>query len=153
MNNFKMSAKGLELVKHFEGFRADAYICPAGVWTIGYGTTQGVSRGQRVTEKQASAFLARDLTRFENAVKNLVKVPLTQNQFDALVAFTYNCGANALASSTLLKLLNARQYQLVPAQFLRWNRGGGRVLAGLTRRRRSEVWLWQTGTLKFQFGA
>ena len=108
MNIFRTSEKGLALIKHFESFKANAYICPAGVWTIGYGTTQGVRPGQRVTEAQALAMLARDLIRFEVAVKNLVKVPLTQYQFDALVCFAYNCGAGNLAASTLLKLLNAR---------------------------------------------
>lgn len=151
MNEYHTSAKGIELIKHFESFRADAYVCPAGVLTIGYGTTSGVKRGQKITEAQATALLGRDLMIFENAVKRLVKVPLSQNQFDALVSFAYNCGAANLASSTLLKLVNANQFQLVPAQFLRWNKGGGKVLAGLTRRRKAEAWLWQTNTLKFDF--
>jgi lysozyme len=151
MNDFHMSANGIALIKHFESFVAGAYVCPAGVLTIGYGTTLGVKRGQVVSEKQATALLARDLLGFEAAVKRLVKVQLTQNQFDALVSFAYNCGAANLASSTMLKLINNRQFQLVPAQFLRWNKGGGKVLAGLTRRRRSEMWLWQTGTLKYDF--
>ena len=151
MNNYRTSSKGVALIKHFESFKSTAYICPAGVLTIGYGTTIGVKRGQVVTEAQATSLLARDLKKFEAEVIRLVKVPVTQCQFDALVSFAYNCGAAALASSTLLKLLNARQYHLVPDQFLRWNRGGGRVLAGLTRRRKSEVWLWQTNTLKFDF--
>lgn len=151
MNNYRTSSKGVALIKHFESFKSTAYICPAGVLTIGYGTTLGVKRGQVVTEAQATSLLARDLKKFEAEVIRLVKVPVTQCQFDALVSFAYNCGAAALASSTLLKLLNARQYHLVPDQFLRWNRGGGRVLAGLTRRRKSEVWLWQTNTLKFDF--
>ena len=151
MNDYHMSANGIALIKHFESFRAGAYVCPAGVLTIGYGTTLGVKRGQVVSEKQATALLSRDLLGFEAAVKRLVKVQITQNQFDALVSFAYNCGAANLASSTMLKLINNRQFQLVPAQFLRWNKGGGKVLAGLTRRRRSEMWLWQTGTLKFEF--
>lgn len=151
MNNYKTSPKGLELIKTFEGFRAQAYLCPARVWTIGYGTTLGVKPGQVITEAKAVKLMANDLVSFENAVKRLVKVPLSQNQFDALVSFAYNCGVGNLTSSTLLKLLNQGQYHLVPAQFLRWNKGGGKVLAGLTRRRKSEVWLWQTGTLKFDF--
>lgn len=153
MNNYRIGANGVNMIKDFESFQAAAYVCPAGVLTIGYGTTQGVKRGQVISEKQAAALLARDLATFENAVKRLVKVPLKQHQFDALVSFAHNCGAGALASSTLLKLVNAGQFQLVPAQFLRWNKAGGRVLGGLTRRRRAEAWLWTTGTVRTNFGA
>jgi lysozyme len=151
MNTYRTSANGVSLIKHFESFKAQAYICPAGVLTIGYGTTTGVRSGQTINESKASTLLAEDLRRFEAEVKSMVRVPLNQYQFDALVSFAYNVGSTRLRQSTLLRVLNAGQYQLVAAQFLRWNRGGGRVLAGLTRRRKSEMFLWQTGGLKFDF--
>ena len=92
----------------------------------------------RISEAQAEAFLRKDLDRFEAAVTRNVKVPINDDQFAALVAFTYNVGDGALASSTLLRLLNQRDYRRAADEFLRWNKGGGRVLPGLTRRRRAE---------------
>lgn len=135
----QINAKGLRLLKSFEGLRLEAYLDPVGIWTIGYGTTSGVYPGMRITEAQAEAFLRRDLARFENAVIDLVRVPLNDDQFSALVSFTYNVGEGALASSTLLRLLNRRDYQGAADQLLRWNKGdGGQELYGLTRRRRAE---------------
>lgn len=134
----KTNAKGLRLIKSFEGLRLNTYIDAVGVWTIGYGTTRGVRPGMRISEAQAEAFLRKDLDRFEAAVTRNVKVPINDDQFAALVAFTYNVGDGALASSTLLRLLNQRDYRRAADEFLRWNKGGGRVLAGLTRRRRAE---------------
>lgn len=139
---------GLDLIKHFEGLRLEAYICPAGVPTIGYGSTRGVRLGDRISEAQAEALLRRDLLRFERAVNDLVKVPLTQGQFDALVSFAYNVGEGSLASSTLLKRLNAGRYAEAADQFLRWNKArvNGRLTAlpGLTRRREAERALFLT---------
>ena len=126
------------MLKSFEGLRLRAYQDSVGVWTIGYGTTSGVRPGQVITEAQAEAFLKRDLDRFEAAVEDLVTVPLNDDQFSALVSFVYNVGEGALASSTLLRLLNRRDYQGAAEQFLRWNKAGGAELAGLTRRRRAE---------------
>jgi GH24 family phage-related lysozyme (muramidase) len=134
----KTNAKGLRLIKAFEGLRLNAYLDAVGVWTIGYGTTQGVQPGMRITEAQAEALLRKDLDRFEAAVNRLVKVPLNEDQFAALVAFTYNVGEGALETSTLLQLLNRRDIGGAADQFLRWDKGGGRTLAGLTRRRRAE---------------
>lgn len=134
----QINADGLRLLKSFEGLRLRAYQDSVGVWTIGYGTTSGVRPGQVITEAQAEALLKRDLDRFEAAVEDLVTVPLNDDQFSALVSFTYNVGEGALASSTLLRLLNRRDYQGAADQFLRWNRAGGAELAGLTRRRRAE---------------
>jgi len=145
----KIGKKGLDVIKHFEGFRTQAYLCPAGVWTIGYGTTTNVKKGQTITQAKADEFLMRDVAKFEKCINNLVKVPLTQEQFDALVAFVYNIGPGNFTSSTLLSLLNQGQYHAVPAQMLRWNRGDGRVLAGLTARRTSEGVLFSTGQIKF----
>lgn len=134
----KTSQKGIDLIKKFEGCRLEAYRCPAGVWTIGYGHTKGVKDGMKISQAQAEEFLREDLRIFEKAVESCVKAPLSQNQFDALVSFCYNCGAEALRTSTLLKLLNEGKYFEAGEQFLRWNKAGGKVLAGLTRRREEE---------------
>lgn len=134
----QINAKGLRLLKSFEGLRLVAYQDSVGVWTIGYGTTSGVRPGMRITEAQAEEFLKRDLDRFEDAVASLVQVPLTDDQFSALVSFVYNVGETAFANSTLLKLLNRRDYRGAADQLLRWNRAGSQELAGLTRRRRAE---------------
>lgn len=134
----KISQKGLDLIKRFEGLRLDAYICPGNVWTIGYGSTRGVKQGDRITKERAEELLREDVARFESPVRRLVKVPLEQHQFDALVSFAFNVGSGALGSSTLLRLLNAGDYAGAAAQFDRWNRAGGQVLAGLTRRRAAE---------------
>ncbi len=146
----KISNIGLELVKHFEGKHLKGYLCPANVPTIGYGHTglvdgKPIKIGMIITEEKADELLRQDMNTFEKAVKSLVKVPLSQNQFDTLVSFVFNVGIGALRSSTLLKLLNKGLYNEVPAQLMRWNKGGGRVLAGLTRRRKSEGYLWSTG--------
>ncbi|PSB66784.1 muraminidase, partial [filamentous cyanobacterium CCP1] len=93
----QINAKGLRLLKAFEGLRLEAYLDPVGVWTIGYGTTSGVFPGMRITEAQAEAFLRRDLARFERAVSDLITVPLNEDQYSALVSFTYNVGEGALA--------------------------------------------------------
>jgi GH24 family phage-related lysozyme (muramidase) len=134
----QINADGLRLLKSFEGLRLEAYQDPVGVWTIGYGTTTGVRPGMVITEAEAESLLRRDLARFENAVADLVNVPVNDNQFSALVSFTYNVGEGALASSTLLRLLNQRDYSGTADQLLRWNRAGGAELPGLTRRRRAE---------------
>lgn len=134
----RTSQKGIDLIKKFEGCRLEAYKCPAGIWTIGYGHTKGVKDGQIITQEQAEEFLREDLRIFEQTVESCVKVPLSQNQFDALVSFCYNCGSGALKTSTLLRLLNEGKYSSAADQFLRWNKAGGKVLVGLTRRREEE---------------
>lgn len=134
----RTSQKGIDLIKKFEGCRLNSYRCPAGVWTIGYGHTKGVKEGGKITQAQAEDFLKEDLKIYERAVEGCVKVPLSQNQFDALVSFCYNCGGEALRTSTLLRLLNEGRYFEAAEQFLRWNKAGGKVLAGLTRRREEE---------------
>ncbi|NJL39093.1 MAG: lysozyme [Leptolyngbyaceae cyanobacterium SM1_4_3] len=126
------------MIKRFEGFRPQAYICPAGVPTIGYGSTLGVRMGDRITQQGGEDLLQRDLVRFEKAVKDAVKVPLTPNQFSALVSFAFNVGISAFQRSTLLKLLNQGNYQSAADQLLLWNKGGGRVLQGLVNRRQAE---------------
>ncbi|MEO1590268.1 MAG: lysozyme [Cyanobacteria bacterium J06632_22] len=134
----RTNSNGLRLIKSFEGLRLTAYQDAVGVWTIGYGTTRNVRRGMRITREQAEAFLKEDLNRFEKAVNDAVKVPINDNQFSALVSFTYNVGAGALRSSTLLKKLNRRDINGAANELPRWNKAGGRVLAGLTRRRNAE---------------
>jgi len=134
--------KGIELIKSFEGCKLTAYKCPAGVWTIGYGHTLGVTSGQSITQAQAETFLKVDLASFEKSINSYVKVSIHQNQFDALVSFSYNCGSTALKNSTLLKKLNAGDYSGATAEFAKWNKAGGKELAGLTRRRAAETALF-----------
>jgi lysozyme len=135
----KISNEGIELIKHFEGCETKAYKCPAGVWTIGYGHIKGVQEGDVITETQAHEMLVEELNEYENYIHDLVKCPLNQNQFDALVSWVFNLGSGNLSSSTLLKVLNAGDYAGVPAQIMRWNKAGGKVLEGLTRRRQAEA--------------
>ena len=151
-----VSTQCVDLVKHFEGLYLKAYLCPANVWTIGYGHTGlkhndgTVKRGRVITEKQAEALLMQDLnTKYAPDVERLVKVPLDQHEFDALVSFHFNTGA--LGRSTLLKKLNAGDKAGAAAEFLKWTRGGGKVLPGLVRRRKAEQYLFQTGRLAFEF--
>lgn len=134
----QINQAGLELIKSFEGYRNAAYLCPANIWTIGWGTTKGVRPGQTTNPEEAENFLKRDLKVFEAQVSELVKIDLTSNQFSALVCFTYNCGAGALKSSTLLKKLNQEDCLGAAEEFLKWNKAGGKTLAGLTRRRVAE---------------
>lgn len=133
-----ISKNGIDLIKRFEGCRLTAYKCPSGVYTIGYGHTNGVKKGQRITQAQAEAYLREDVGEFENGVNKYVSAPLTQNQFDALVSFTYNCGLTAFKNSTLLKKLNAKDYEGAGKELLRWNKANGVVLDGLKRRRNAE---------------
>lgn len=121
-----------------------AYKCPAGIWTIGYGHTDGVYKGQKISQNTAEEYLKSDLLKYEKGVENAVKVSLNQNQFDALVSFSYNCGIAALKYSTLLKKLNAGDYDVAAKEFSRWNKSNGRVLLGLARRRNAEKKLFKT---------
>lgn len=143
----KTSQAGIDLIKLFEGFRAEPYLCPAGVATLGYGTTAGVTMDTPpVTEDEAEALLALDLRRFERAVSRLCPVPLTQGQFDALVSFSYNLGAGALQSSTLRRKLLRGDYEGAADEFPRWVYAGrARRLAGLVRRRAAERALFLGG--------
>ena len=133
------SQNGIDLIKHFEGCELKAYKCPAGVWTIGYGHIKGVQEGDVITEQQADEMLVEELYEYENYINTLVNVPLNQSQYDALVSWVYNLGSSNLQASTLLKVLNAGDYDNVPEQIMRWNKAGGKVLEGLTRRRQAEA--------------
>lgn len=144
----KLGKQGLELLKKFEGCELSSYRCIAGVWTIGYGHTGlDVVENMTITQEQADALLRKDIAKFENSVNSLVKVDINQNQFDALVSFTYNCGAGALKSSTLLKKINAKDFKQAALEFLKWDKCNGKSLAGLTRRRIAEKELFETGLL------
>lgn len=142
MKTKKTSEAGKDIIKEFEGLRVLAYVCPAGVVTIGYGTTKiagaPVKIGMKITSEEAEQLLEEDLKTFENAVNQSVTVELTQNQFDALVSFVYNVGAGNFRKSTLLKRVNAGKFAEAADEFLKWNKAGGKVLAGLTRRRNAE---------------
>lgn len=137
------SDKGLALIKQFEGCKLTAYQDSVGVWTIGYGWTQPVDgkplrAGMTIKQETAERLLKTGLVSYESDVSRLVKVDLTQGQFDALVSFTYNLGARSLSTSTLLRKLNASDYAGAADEFLRWNKAGGKVLNGLARRREAE---------------
>ena len=139
----QISDKGIALIKQFEGCKLTAYQDSVGVWTIGYGWTQPVDgkpirSGMTIKQESAERLLKTGLVSYESDVSRLVKLGLTQGQFDALVSFTYNLGARSLSTSTLLRKLNAGDYAGAADEFLRWNKAGGKVLNGLTRRREAE---------------
>ena len=142
----QISDAGIELIKSFEGFRANAYPDPKSggdPWTVGYGTTKfpsgrPVKKGDYVTPAQAEMYLREDVKKFASSVDALVTVPLKQCQYDALVSFVYNLGATNFRKSTLLKKLNAKDYKSAADEFLRWVSPGSSVEAGLRRRRTAE---------------
>lgn len=141
----KIGKEGLELIKKFEGCKLKAYYCPAKVLTIGVGHSgSDVKEGMVITQEQADNLLKKDLEKFEKGVEGALKVGVNQNQFDALVSFAFNCGLGALNSSTLLKKLNKGNYKAAASEFLKWNKAGGKVLAGLTKRRQAEKLLFET---------
>ena len=138
-----VSLFGVDLICGFEGKQLAAYDDGVGVWTIGFGTTVypngiKVKKGDTCTEAQAKAYMAHDLKKFESAVNNAVKVPLNQNQFDALVSLAYNIGASAFSQSTLVKKLNANDYRGAADQFDVWVNAGGKRMQGLVNRRAKE---------------
>ncbi|QDL35698.1 lysozyme [Serratia liquefaciens] len=134
----KISEKGIALIKAFEGLNLRAYLCPAHIWTIGYGHTRKVMPGDTVTPDEADTLLRQDITDAERAVKVHVSVPLTQGQFDSLVSFVFNLGVGNFRTSTLLKKLNAGDYDGTAQEFGRWIHAGGKALPGLVRRREAE---------------
>lgn len=141
------SAIGVALIRHFETCRLVGYLCPAGIPTIGWGhTAPWVRVGDRITQERADADLQQDLENVEYQVFKAVNVHLTQGQFDALVSFTFNLGIGNLKSSTLLKKLNAGDFDGAAAEFPKWNHSNGQVLDGLTKRRKAEQQLFLTGT-------
>ncbi len=135
---------GLNLIKEFEGLRLAAYKCSANKWTIGYGHTKGVYSGQQITKDQAEAFLIDDIQDAQSAICGLVNVPLNDNEYAALVCFTFNVGVGQFRNSTLLKILNKNMHDAVPSQLMRWNKVNGEEMGGLSRRRKAEAKLWNT---------
>lgn len=134
-----INEQGLALIKEFEGCKLQAYLCPAGVPTIGYGHTRSATMGQVITETEADALLREDLKDAEESVNQLVAAPINDNQFSALTSFVFNVGSGAFERSTLLSMLNAGAgADTIAAQFLRWNKANGEELPGLTRRRHAE---------------
>lgn len=136
--------RGIELIKNFEGFRARAYRCPAGVLTIGYGHTYNVHPTDVITKEQAEDLLRQDLDWAEKCVDCQVERELNQNQFDALVSFVFNVGSVNFHYSTLLRTVNRNpdDFAEISRQFARWNRSGGVMLPGLVRRRKAEAELY-----------
>lgn len=142
----QVNKAGLDLIKSFEGLRLEAYPDPGtggDPYTIGWGSTKGVKKGMKITVQEAEQRLIMDLQDACKAVERYVTIPLNDNQFAALVSFTFNVGAGNLAVSTLLKRLNEGEYGSVPMQLMRWNRAAGKILNGLTRRRTAEGDLFQ----------
>ncbi|WP_254173982.1 glycoside hydrolase family protein [Planktothrix pseudagardhii] len=155
----KINAEGIKLIQGFEGLHelkqdangtyVEAYLDPVGIWTIGWGFTEGVYEGMTMTIPEAEERLKKEMKKYEISVLDGVKIDINDNQFSALVCFCYNVGARALFESTLLRLLNQGKYQEAADQFLAWDKAGGQALLGLSRRRRaerslflSEPWEW-----------
>jgi lysozyme len=140
----KTSGKGIALITEFEGFREKAYQDVVGVWTIGYGFTLGVQPGDTITKAQAKARLARELDSYEAAVTRACTNEPNQNEFDALVCFAFNVGAAGMAKSSVIKAHNRGDHQAAARAFSLWNKAGGKVWPGLTRRRAAEAALYLT---------
>ena len=146
VNNRTYSNEGLSMTEQFEGLRLTAYQDQTGTWTIGYGHTgPDVHSGLTITQEHAQALLAQDVSSSSACVNNAVTVPLSQNQFDALVDFVFNLGCAAFTGSTLLRELNAGNFTGAAAQFPLWDHAGGVVVAGLLRRRQAEQALFTSG--------
>ncbi len=142
-SSMNISQEGLSLIKKFEGCELEAYKCAAGVLTIGYGSTKGVKEGDTITQEEADKLLLHEMKEYEGYINDAVTVDLKQNQFDALVSWVFNLGPANLKASTMLKVLNTKEYDDVPAQIKRWNKAGGKVLQGLIRRREAEALLFE----------
>lgn len=140
----KTSQRGIDLIKEFEGFSAKAYQDVVGVWTIGYGSTKNVKPGDTITKTEAEQRLREELVEYERAVEKNCTVQPNQNQFDALVSFCYNVGPGNFRKSSVLKAHNRSDFQAAARAFALWNRAGGKVWAGLTRRRMAEAALYLT---------
>lgn len=137
-----MTQKGIDLIKKFEGCKLSAYRCPAGIWTIGYGHTNGVYQGQTITQYEADKMLENDVVKFEMGVRNLVG-NLPDNKIDALTSFAFNLGLGALRDSTLCKKVKANPNDLtIRNEFMKWVNAGGKRLQGLVNRRQAEADLY-----------
>ena len=138
----KTSARGIKLITDFEGFRASAYEDVVGVWTIGYGFTKGVKKGDKITRAEADARLRKELVGYEMGVEAACRVQPNQNQFDALVCFAFNVGVAGMTKSSVVKAHNREDYPAAARAFGLWNKAGGKVWPGLTRRRAAEAALY-----------
>jgi lysozyme len=134
----KISDSGRQFIRKWEGCCLKAYLDTGGVWTIGVGHTKNVHSGQVINEQQVDALLSEDLKEAENCINNAVQLSLSQNQFDALVSFTFNVGCDAFSNSTLLKKLNCRDITGAANEFPRWIYDNGRMITGLLKRRNEE---------------
>lgn len=155
----KLSQRGLDLIAEVEGLMLKPYKDVAGLWTIGVGhlltkdelstgTVNGYAWRNGISHSQALDILSVDAEIAERAVNRYVEVPLSQHQFDALVSFVFNVGSGAFKKSTLLRKLNAGDYQSVPSEMKRWNKAGGKVVKGLINRRNKEIKLWLSNDVK-----
>ena len=143
----KMGEKGIDLIKYFEGFRSTVYLCAAGVPTLGFGSTHGITMDSPpITEEEGLELLMLDIAKFERGVNRLIDAPLNQNQFDALTSFAFNLGNGSLQASTLRKKVNREDYEGAADEFPRWVFAGGRKLNGLVKRRYAERALFLTPT-------
>lgn len=145
----KVSSKGLELIKEFEGFSSVAYLCSAKKATIGYGNTfwedgTPVKIGDQISKERAETLLKHVVDNFSVAVEVDIKIEVTQNQFDAMVSLAYNIGLGAFKNSTLLRQLNRGNFVGASQEFLRWDKSNGKPLPGLTRRREREKLLFDS---------
>lgn len=138
----KVSKQGIDLIAKWEGFRSNAYQDIVGVWTIGYGHTKGVKKGDKITKKDATELLEKEIEKHTSKIFDYVKVKLTQGQFDALASFHYNLGANILKGTTLLNTLNDKDWKESARQMKRFNKAGGKVVRGLVNRREEEAQLF-----------
>lgn len=146
------SQNGIDFLKGLEGLVLVAYQCSAGIWTIGYGHTYNVKKGDVITEEIAEQFLKEDLKEFEKVVNKLVTTRISQKQFDALVSFCFNVGPGSdsqmgFSQSWVLKYTNERKFTEVKSQFMRWNKAGGQVNQGLINRRKAEAKLYNEGVV------
>ena len=147
---YKLNKKSMDLIKGFEGWRSKAYKDSVGVWTIGYGHTSmagnpKVTPGMKIPRRYGEQLLLNDIQKYAKTVDDAVKVTLNDNQFGALTSFCYNVGPGNFRKSSVLKRVNARKFDEVPGRLLLWNKAGGRVLRGLTRRRGAEGDLFLDG--------
>lgn len=138
-----ISEEGKNLIKKFEGCELEAYKCAAGVWTIGYGHIKTAKEGMTISQSYADELFDGEIVEYEDYVNTAVTVPLSQNQFDAIVSWVFNLGNGNLRASTMLKVINSGDHAGVPAQIKRWNKAGGKVLEGLVRRREAEALLYE----------
>ena len=138
----RTSEPGKEFIKDFEGCKLEAYQCSGGVWSIGYGHTRNVQEGDKITSKEADAFLVKDIEMVEVHVDRLVNVHLLRHEWDAIVSWCFNLGCGNLRASTMLQVINSGDLDKVSEQIIRWDKVGKKAVAGLTRRRKAEAQLF-----------